>query len=217
MKITVLHNALDPYFKKPDVQKNTNYLRKRYGIQKEDQVLVTVTRMSSAEKYKGYDQVLTAMAGIENGAKKNIKYILAGKADASENERISKLIEENQLEKQVIRPGFISDDELQDHYQLADLFIMPSKMEGFGIVLIEAAASEAKVMAGDGDGSKEALQNGKFGQLVDPDNSLLLQAAIQNNLSAISNHMNGKQLYQEAYEYYSAVAYMKRFKNIALA
>ena len=218
MKITVLHNALDPYFKKPDVQKNTNYLRKRYGIQKEDQVLVTVTRMSSAEKYKGYDQVLTAMAGIENGAKKNIKYILAGKADASENERISKLIEENQLEKQVIRPGFISDDELQDHYQLADLFIMPSKMEGFGIVLIEAAASEAKVMAGDGDGSKEALQNGKFGQLVDPDNSLLLQAAIQNNLSAISNPMNGKQLlYQEAYEYYSAVAYMKRFKNIALA
>jgi len=217
-KITVLKNALDPYFKIPDLQKTLPYLKKRYGIEKGEQIILTITRMSSAEQYKGYDLVLEAIASMDVQSKKNIKYILAGKADNVEYDRVSTLIEKHALTNNVIRPGFIADHELQDHFQLANLFVMPSKMEGFGIVLIEAFASATQVIAGNGDGSREALQNGRYGQLVDTNNTQLLQLAIQNNLLAASQPYNNKQVsYLEAFEYYSATDYMKQFKNIALA
>ena len=45
---------------------------------------------------------------------------------------------------------------------------MPSVGEGFGIVLIEAAACGVPVVGSQADGSREALLDGKLGRLVDP-------------------------------------------------
>ena len=64
--------------------------------------------------------------------------------------------------------GFVAENELKDYYAAADIFIMPSTGEGFGISLIEAAYFGKKVIAGNMDGSVDALQNGKFGKLVNP-------------------------------------------------
>jgi glycosyltransferase involved in cell wall biosynthesis len=213
--IRVLPNALDPYFKLPDLQNKLSYLKSRYQIKEENTILLTITRMSSIEQYKGYDVVLQAIANLPTNVKKSVKYILAGKSDAAEYSRIQQLIADYQLEEQVIMPGFIADDEIQDHYQLANLFLMPSKMEGFGIVLIEAVASGTQVIAGNGDGSKEALRNGELGKLVNPSDSLAIQDAIENLLQDQSNKMAGHiTKYKDAYDYYDPVAYQKRFKKI---
>ena len=48
---------------------------------------------------------------------------------------------------------------------------MPSKGEGFGIVFIEAAANGCQVLAGNADGSVDALLNGEIGLLLDPENN----------------------------------------------
>ena len=54
---------------------------------------------------------------------------------------------------------------------------MPSMGEGFGIVLIEAAACGVPVVGSQADGSREALLDGRLGHLVDPkDPDELLQA-----------------------------------------
>ena len=48
---------------------------------------------------------------------------------------------------------------------------MPSKGEGFGIVFIEALFFGKPVIAGNIDGSVDALANGQFGLLIDPNNT----------------------------------------------
>jgi asparagine synthase (glutamine-hydrolysing) len=217
-KICVLPNALDTYFKMPDLQNNLTYLKNRYQLKEKDMVLLTIARMSSAEQYKGYDKVLEAIAGLASKYKEQLTYILAGKYDKSEFTRIQKIITNYKLQDHVIVPGFIANDELQDHYQLANLFLMPSTMEGFGIVLIEAFASGTNVVAGNGDGSKEALGQGRFGQLVNPTDTLAIQYAIENNLLIQKNKLTGHiTYYKDAYIYYDHQVYKKRFKNLAFA
>lgn len=167
-KITVFPNTIDPFFQLPATFSKPAYLLQRYGIAEDEKVIFTLTRLNSKEGYKGYDTLVKALPKLlEQGIRFN--YILAGKADATELARMQALVQELQLEKHVLLPGFIADDEVIDHYLLADVFAMPSKGEGFGIVYIEAMACGLAVIAGNKDGSTEALQFGKLGTLVDPD------------------------------------------------
>jgi glycosyltransferase involved in cell wall biosynthesis len=162
--------------------------------------------------------VLEAIAKIPTNKRKNLKYILAGKYDAAEFNRIQHILDIYHLHDHVIVPGFIENDELQDHYQLANLFLMPSTMEGFGIVLIESFASGTNVVAGNGTISKEALHNGKFGMLVNPSDPLAIQYAIESSLLVQSNKLAGHiTKYKDAYDYYDPAGYKKRFKNLAFA
>ena len=72
------------------------------------------------------------------------------------------------LQERVTLTGFIPDDELCDHYNLCDVFAMPSCGEGFGIVFLEALACGKPVLAGNSDGSTAPLLQGKLGCLVNP-------------------------------------------------
>jgi glycosyltransferase involved in cell wall biosynthesis len=66
-------------------------------------------------------------------------------------------------------PGFVPDDELPDYYRLADVFAMPSVAEGFGIVFLEAMACGTPVLAGNLDGSVDAVADGELGLLINPE------------------------------------------------
>lgn len=167
-KIHIQPNCLDPYYVKTELKNKPSYLLKRYNIPIDKKIILTISRFSKTEKYKGYDKVLTVLAKLKNEFN-NFLYILGGKGDMEETERIKKMIREFNLEENVLFLGYIPIDELADFYKLADIFVMPSKNEGFGIVFIEAAFNGNLVIGGNGDGSKEALMDGKIGKLVDPD------------------------------------------------
>ena len=88
------------------------------------------------------------------------------------------MIRELGIESNVTLAGFVPDYELCSHYNLCDLFAMPSKGEGFGIVFLEALACGKPMIAGNKDGSVEAVLNGELGALVDPDNVAEIANAI---------------------------------------
>lgn len=212
-RIEVLSNCLDPFFPKEFNDKKPAYLLDRYKIGSHTKIILTITRLNSQEGYKGYNRVIEALDKIANEDRTiNYKYLLCGSYDQQEFERINTLIVERNLKGKVVLTGFIAESELIDHYNLADVFIMPSSQEGFGIVYIEAAASGLQVIAGNADGSAEALMNGKIGHLVNPESIEEIFAKLLEVLkSPISK---SKELAEFTLQQYGFNEYKDRFLNI---
>lgn len=180
-KVDVFPNTIDPYFPQPTDLSIRKDLRERYNVKDDEFLLYTLTRLSSKEQYKGYDRVIEALAEVVNENKK-VKYIIAGKYDEQEKQKVDQLIAKNNLDGHVQLLGFIDEEELVGHYQMADLYIMPSKNEGFGIVFIEALVCGLPVIGGNCDGSTDALLNGETGTLVSPENINEIAKAIQHHI-----------------------------------
>jgi phosphatidylinositol alpha-1,6-mannosyltransferase len=182
-KIKIINNCLDPYFQLSDNFEKPIKLLERHHLNAAQPILFTLTRLSSQETYKGYDRVFSAMPALLNKFP-TLHYILAGKADEQEYKRVTDLINQMGLNAHVTLTGFINDDELSDYFKLGNVFVMPSTMEGFGIVFIEAAACGAKIIAGNVDGSVDALLNGKLGTLVNPTDVSAIALAIEETLNS---------------------------------
>jgi glycosyltransferase involved in cell wall biosynthesis len=88
---------------------------------------------------------------------------------------------------------------------------MPSKGEGFGIVYLEAMACGLPVIAGNKDGSTEALQFGKLGTLIDPDSSVELTDALVKALTTVSN---SREVQQNMLQYFSFERFKERLKQV---
>lgn len=176
-KLKVLNNCLDPFLPLPAQHEKQAILMERYQVSPGDIVLMTLTRLSSKEKYKGYDTVLYSVKELK-AQYPTLKYLIGGKYDTAEKNRLDTIIGQLGLQEAIIFPGFIAEEELSAHFQMADIYIMPSKKEGFGIVFIEALYYGKPVIAGNKDGSADALCNGKFGLLVNPDESCEITNAI---------------------------------------
>jgi glycosyltransferase involved in cell wall biosynthesis len=187
-QITVLPNTFNArHFKiapKPD------YLLKKYNLAPEQPLILTVARLANIQRYKGYDRILKSLPKIRQIIP-NVHYIIVGKGE--DRSRIEVLIEELKLKDCVTLAGFVPDKQLNDYYNLCDLFAMPSKREGFGIVYLEALACGKPVMGGNRDGAVDALCNGELGVLVDPDN---LEEITQSIVSILQKTYSHKLIYQ---------------------
>jgi glycosyltransferase involved in cell wall biosynthesis len=184
----VLNNCLDPYLQKENNPVKSEKLLSRYGLRNGDFILLTLTRLNSDEKYKGYDKVLGCLQVLIKEYP-HLRYLIMGKYDKEEKGRMDKMINTMNLNDAVVFTGYIAEEELSAHYNLADLYIMPSLGEGFGIVFIEALYNGIPVIAGNKDGSIDALLNGKLGLLVDPGDLREITSAIKkviNNKSAFA-------------------------------
>jgi glycosyltransferase involved in cell wall biosynthesis len=163
-KISVLPNTFEP--ERFAIAAKPTYLLNRHSLTPEQPVLLTVSRLSHSESYKGYNKVLEALPQIRDSIP-NIRYIIVGQGD--DRPRLEQFIHEHQLQNCVTLAGFIPDAELGDYYHLCDVFAMPSKGEGFGIVYLEALACGKPTVGGNQDGAIDALCQGELGALVDPD------------------------------------------------
>lgn len=149
-------------------------LERRYDVAGK-KVLVTLGRLAAIDAYKGQDRIIRLIAELDDRCGP-VHYIIAG--DGDDRRRLEELVEELGVERFVTFAGFVPDEDVEDLYRLADLFVMPSTGEGFGIVYLEAMACGCPVVAGNKDGSVDALADGELGRLVDPDDRTALLEAI---------------------------------------
>ena len=148
------------------IKHKSQYLLARHQLHPDQMVILTVTRLASGDRYKGYDQIIQALPAIRRQIP-NICYLLVGKGH--DRDRIEAMVDDLDVRDCVTFAGFVPDDELADYYNFCDVFAMPSKREGFGIVYLEALACGKPTIGGNQDGAIDALCNGELGVLVNPD------------------------------------------------
>ncbi|NTS43766.1 glycosyltransferase family 4 protein [Flavisolibacter sp. BT320] len=180
-KLRVVNNCLDPLLPPPAGGRSARLVEK-YGLKPGSKLVLTLTRLSHKDWYKGYDDVLMAMKSLKK-EHPGLRYMLIGTYEGDEKARLDRLISQQGLEEVVIFTGYVPDNELAEHFSVADCYIMPSRKEGFGIVFVEALYYGLPVIAGSIDGSVDALAGGSMGVLVDPDNPVEIRTALQRVLS----------------------------------
>ncbi|MBI4353359.1 MAG: glycosyltransferase family 4 protein [Candidatus Omnitrophica bacterium] len=137
----------------------------RYGLSGKT-VMMSLARLSSEDRYKGIDEALGVMPELVREVP-NLVYLVAG--DGTDRRRLEEKAKALGLQERVIFTGFVPEEEKARLYRLADVFVMPGRGEGFGIVYLEAVACGVPVVGSKKDASIEALRHGELGVLVDPD------------------------------------------------
>jgi glycosyltransferase involved in cell wall biosynthesis len=200
--VFVLPNSIDMSRFHPK-EKNSSLMRK-HGLDHEKKILMTLGRVSGRERYKGFDEVLEVLPDLIQEFPELIYFIAGGGDDL---ERLRKKAATLGAGKHVVFAGQVSENEKVDYYNLADAFLLPSRGEGFGIVLLEAMACGLPALASRLDGSREALRDGELGVLVDPRNPEELKQGIRKILSRPKTVPQGL-------EYFSFSRYQDRAHHI---
>jgi phosphatidyl-myo-inositol dimannoside synthase len=156
-------------------------LTQKYGIGTE-LVLVTVARLVSR---KGHSRVIRTLAKLRSDVPP-FKYVIVGRGPL-ETELRALTVELN-LQDRVIFAGFVADNQLNHHYNLADVVVMPNTgedgdVEGFGMVFLEANAAGKPVIGGRSGGTAEAILDKETGFLVDPSDDQELHNALYSLLT----------------------------------
>jgi L-malate glycosyltransferase len=98
-------------------------------------------------------------------AKMPAKLVLIG--DGPDRGAAEYLVRKNKLQKDVLFLG--KQDQVYEKLSLADLFLMPSELESFGLAALEAMACEVPVIATNVGGVPEVVEHGVDGYLVEPE------------------------------------------------
>jgi phosphatidylinositol alpha-1,6-mannosyltransferase len=123
-------------------------------------VLLTVGRMDSRECYKGHDRVIAAIPDLVAKGH-DICYMVVGEGD--DRARLEALARDAGVSGRVRFLGAVGLPSLVEMYRAADLFVMPSTGEGFGVAFLEAMASGTPALGLETAGAKDALADGELG------------------------------------------------------
>jgi glycosyltransferase involved in cell wall biosynthesis len=174
-------------------------LAQRLGIAGR-RALLTVGRLVGKERYKGFDEVLGVLPELTREIP-DLVYVIVG--DGDDRSRLEDRARVLGVADRVVFAGFVSEAEKIDLYNLASVYVMPSRGEGFGIVYLEAMACGVPTIGSELDGSRDALRNGLLGQLVDPRDPQQIVRAIRAGLLTPRGRPQG-------IEYFSVQAYRDR-------
>lgn len=139
-----------------------------------------VFALQRLERRKGVDVLLDAARLLLD---EDVDFELLIGGAGRESQRLRQRACELRLEPRVRFLGFVNDEDKRDLLGLSDLFVLPSRHEGQGITLAEAAASGTPSVSTLAGGTVDMVVHGKTGLLVEPENPGLLAAGVAAALS----------------------------------
>jgi len=156
-----------------------------FGIRNDDKVVLVVARL---DPMKGQDIVIKAMTSLVKDIS-NVKLVLTGDGSFSSSKQgvgLSKadrwlselriLVKRSGIEDNVIFTGHLPQSQLNAAYERADLTVLPSIREGFGLVVIESWLYRKPTIVTSRAGIAELIKEGRNGLLFDPDDDPRLLA-----------------------------------------
>lgn len=143
-KIDVVHNAVRPNFES---------YQKTHRIENKDKVVLFLGRMTMQ---KGPDYFLKMAKKVLNHMP-NVKFVMAGDGDMME--KVIKMSIELGIERNVLFSGFLKGEDIARAYAEADLYVMPSISEPFGITPLEAIRQGTPVLISKQSGISEVIRS----------------------------------------------------------
>lgn len=200
----VVPDCIDPAAYGPGPKREE--LLARYDLH-DRTILLTLSRLSAGEQYKGHDEVLEVLPELAEEVP-DLSYLICG--DGDDRPRLEAKAKRLGVEDRTVFAGYVPEEEKADHYRLADAFVMPGRGEGFGIAYLEALACGVPVVASSADASREAVRDGELGIVVDPDDAASIKDGIREALEAPSGVPDGL-------DYFSVDRFRERWHRVVNA
>lgn len=140
-----------------------------------------VTTIGNIRRVKGHDVFIKAAAAIVPQFPNVCFSIAGGVLEPAYFEELQTLVRTLNLEDRFHFAGGVTN--LHEHLSAANIFVLPSRSEGFSNAIVEAMAASLPVVATDVGGNAEAVQNGVSGFIVPSEDPQALAAAILQLLS----------------------------------
>ena len=156
-KISVIYAGVQPHFEPVHDAERLQAVRRRCRLGQEPFILTVGT----LQPRKNHLRLVQAFARLESGH----RLVISG-GPGWDYEAVPAEVVRLGLEKRVVFPGFVADEDLPALYSAADLFVYPSLYEGFGLPVLEAMACGTPVVAADDSALPEVV--GEAGLLADP-------------------------------------------------
>jgi phosphatidylinositol alpha-1,6-mannosyltransferase len=155
-RVLVLSNTVRDIFTPGD----GSALRAELGLQGK-RVLLTVARLDSQDRYKGHDRVIAVLPQLVAQGH-DVAYVVVG--DGYDRARLEAAALRAVGAERVRFLGEVELQSLIKFYRMADLFVMPSTGEGFGIAFLEAMACGTRALGLNVAGAKDALADEQLGR-----------------------------------------------------
>jgi len=140
-----------------------------------------VTTVGNIRRVKGHDVFIRAAAAVVEQFPK-VSFSIAGEVlEPGYFTELQKLVQELKLDNHLRFDGGVTN--LRQYLAAADVFVLPSRSEGFSNAIVEAMAASLPVVATNVGGNAEAVKDGISGFLVPSDDPGALSAAILQLLS----------------------------------
>jgi glycosyltransferase involved in cell wall biosynthesis len=161
VRISVIHHGYGKQYRPISDARKTQTLLDTYGIKKP--FLMTLGRI---EEKKNTKRIVESFIRIRNQQPKlALQLLLVGKPGYG-YEKVDELIEGASYKEDIIRPGWVREEDVPYLMNAAEVFLFPSLYEGFGLPILEAMACGTPVVASRGSALKEI--GGDAVQYVDP-------------------------------------------------
>lgn len=167
--------------------------------------LLTVSRLDSNDSYKGIDSIIKTLPLLTKKIP-NIKYTVIGKGN--DKDRLVNLANKLGVQKYIEFKGFV--EHIEPYYEYCDLFTLPSKGEGFGIVYIEAMKYHKPCIACNTGGATDVVIDDKTGFLCEYDDQECLAVKI---LALYNNKELSKEFGENGYRHFVKNFTSEEFKN----
>jgi len=190
-RITVIPNGIDPRDLEP-VAADLDALRARFASP-QDRLVLLVGRLVYE---KGFHLALDALAPVVRRLG-NVRFVVAGTGTAEQE--LKRQARRLRLTRHGTFLGWVGDDMLHSLYRVAEVVIVPSIYEPFGLVALEAMASGCLCVVADTGGLREVVpEDGSVGLRFAPRDAAALEEVLER---ALTDEAARAQLVSEAREH----------------
>lgn len=214
-QVDIIHPGVDLNdYAKQDKASVRKGIRRELGINDTDPVILFA---SMNFEIKGLDDILFSLSRLKAQNPKS-KLIVAGKGNIK---KYTLIAQRSGIGSDVIFTGPVSKERLIQMYLASDLYIMLSKFDTFGMVVLEAMAAGLPVIISGNVGAKDIVQEGKNGFIIDEISdhasiaakiNLLLDENVRRRMSAAAYQTAAENTWDKV-----AAKYQEIYKNILTA